>query len=129
MKKHLFISETDDALYDTRKPKWYELPALRPDFRKVIRDCENNSHAIRAAIRAAYCFPGGYELIGLTSDGGTLCNKCMRAEYHQIAYSVRHKINDGWRVVAIDQAGNYDELTCDHCGTVICGPEDEEVDQ
>lgn len=73
---------------------------------------------IKEAIRTKYAWPGGYTIYLITSDGGILCTKCARQEYRQIAYSVRHKLSDGWRVTAIDCTGNYDcdtPIHCDHC--------------
>lgn len=128
MKAYFMVSETDGGLYDTRTPGWHKKPALRPVFQKIKTDCINDSHAIRAAIRTAYAWPGGYELFGITSDGATLCNKCMSTEYRQIAWSVRNKVDDGWRVSRIDCAANHDSaIYCDHCNKAIVDePEDNE---
>ena len=81
---------------------------------------ELSSLELRKYIRTKYVWPGGYELFGICNDGAVLCCDCMRKEYYQIAYSRRHKINDGWRVVAIDYAANYDNYTyCEHCNRTI----------
>lgn len=87
---------------------------------KVIIMRKLSSLELCEAIRTKYAFPGGYELFGIANDGACICCDCMRREYHQIAYSRRHKINDGWRVVAIDCAANYDSLIyCEHCNKII----------
>jgi hypothetical protein len=81
---------------------------------------ELSSLKLREYIRTKYAWPGGYELFGICNDGAVLCCDCMRREYYQIAYSRRHKINDGWRVVAIDCAANYDSyIYCEHCNKTI----------
>ena len=81
---------------------------------------ELSSLELRKHIRAKYAWPGGYELFGICNDGAVLCCDCMRREYYLIAYSRRHKINDGWRVVAIDCAANYDSyIYCEHCNKTI----------
>ena len=122
----LYFTVIDGGLYDTRPSNWYKLPALRPAYGQIKHDCANNSHALRAAIRMRCGWPGGYKLFGVTADGGCLCSKCMRSEYRQIAYSNRHQINDGWRVVGIESASNHNgPMYCDHCGrTVVDGDED-----
>ena len=79
-----------------------------------------SSLELRKYIRAKYTFPGGYELFGVCDDGEVLCCDCMRREYYLVAYSRRHKINDGWRVVAVDCASNYDSyIACVHCNKTI----------
>lgn len=118
MKKHFL--ECGGDLYDTRKPNWHKLPPLRSDYARIVRDVANNNAALKAAIRQRYAWPGGYELFGICHDGGILCCDCMREEYHQIAHSRKHEINDDWRVIAIDSAAEYDSLIqCDHCSKVI----------
>lgn len=82
---------------------------------------------LRAAIRQKFAWPGGYEIYGITSDGGVLCCDCMRREYRLIAQSRRHNYNDGWQVQAIALDCETDSFTaCDHCYRVIVeGYEDE----
>lgn len=120
MKDYFMVSECSGDLFDTRKPGWYKLPALRPNYAKIERDVKNNNAALKAAIRTKYVWPGGYELFGICDDGAALCCDCMRREYHQIACSRRYKINDGWRVVAVECAANYDSwVYCEHCNKTI----------
>ncbi len=71
-------------------------------------------------IREPYAWPGGYEKIAITDDGAILCHKCVKSELYQIAWSYK---GDGWHVVAVDIAENYDEepLYCDHCGKLLNG--------
>ena len=71
-------------------------------------------------IREPYAWPGGYERIAITDDGGLLCHSCVKDNLREIACS--HKDN-GWHVVAADIAENYDEepLYCDHCGKLLNG--------
>ena len=75
---------------------------------------------LKQAIRTKYSWPGGYELFGICNDGAVLCCDCMRKNYWQIANSRLYKINDGWRVVAIDCAANYaSHVYCEHCNKTI----------
>lgn len=114
---HMFVSECDGHMFDTRKPDWSHSP-LRRDYAIVKREVDSIS--LRAAIRQRFSWPGGYELMAFTSDSGTLCMECCRKEYRQIAWSMRHQCGDGWWVVGIDAACNYDEIiSCDHCGKII----------
>ena len=71
-------------------------------------------------IREPYAWPGMYEKIAITDDGGVLCHACVKSELRQIARSYK---DNGWHVVAVDIAENYDEepLYCDHCGTLLNG--------
>ena len=71
-------------------------------------------------IREPYAWPGGYEKIAITDDGGVLCHACIKSELRQIATSYK---GDGWRVVRMDIVENYDEqpLYCDHCGKLLNG--------
>jgi hypothetical protein len=80
---------------------------------------------LKQAIRAVYAWPGGYEIFGITDDGGVLCCGCMKKEYKQVAYARMHDLRDGWHVVAIDATCNVDSTTtCDHCGREIYTSED-----
>jgi len=93
---------------------------LRIQRRDNAYAAPGSSLSLRQCIRDKYAWPGGYELFGVTSDGAALCCDCMRAEYHQIAYARRHKVNDGWRVVGLDSTEACEEyLACDHCGRTL----------
>ena len=71
-------------------------------------------------IREPFTFPGSYEKIAITDDGGVLCHKCVKSELRQIARS--YKCN-GWHVVRVDIVENCGEepLYCDHCGKLLNG--------
>ena len=70
-------------------------------------------------IREPFTFPGSYEKIAITDDGGVLCHKCVKSELRQIATSYK---GDGWRVVRMDIVENFDDpIYCDHCGTLLNG--------
>ena len=120
MQNYFMVSECSGDLFDTRKKDWYKNPPIRANYAKIERDVKNNNVALKAAIRAKYTWPGGYELFGIANDGACICCDCMRENYHQIAYSRRYKIDDGWRIVAIDYAANYDSyIYCEHCNKTI----------
>ena len=71
-------------------------------------------------IREPFTFPGSYERIAITDDGGVLCHKCVKSELRQIARSYK---GDGWRVAGVDIVENYDEgtLYCNHCERLLNG--------
>lgn len=120
MKKYFTVSDCTGDLFDTRQKGWHERPPLRPSYGKIKRDVENDNTALKAAIRTKNVWPGGYELFGICDDGAVLCCDCMRREYYLIAYSRRNKINDGWNVVAVECAANYDShIQCVHCNKTI----------
>ena len=54
-------------------------------------------------IREPYAWPGMYEKIAITDDGGVLCHACVKSELRQIARSYK---DNGWHVVAVDIAEN-----------------------
>jgi len=88
----------------------------------------NNTKELKNAIRnGPYAWPGGYPLYFITSDGAALSFDAVRSEYRQVINSIRHRMNDGWRVVAVDI--NYEDsgLYCDHTGQRIqCAYGDDE---
>ena len=71
-------------------------------------------------IREPYAWPGGYERIAITDDGGVVCHKCVKSELRQIARSYK---GDGWHVVAADIVESYNEgtLYCNHCERLLNG--------
>lgn len=70
-------------------------------------------------IREPYAFPGCYEKIAITDDGGVLCHACVKSELRQIATSYK---GDGWHVVGMDIVENFDDsIYCDNCGRLLNG--------
>ena len=71
-------------------------------------------------IQQPFAWPGMYEKIAITDDGGVLCHACVKSELRQIATSYK---GDGWHVVDMDIVESYDEdpLYCDHCGKLLNG--------
>lgn len=77
------------------------------DFRKTIR-------------KGPFTWPGAYDIFGITSDGAALCFDCMEKERRSIVWSIGNKVNDGWKVEAIDATCNVeDTVCCDHCNKII----------
>ena len=85
---------------------------------------------LKTALRnGQWAWPGGYPLYFITSDGAALSFDAVRSEYRQVINAIRHRLNDGWRVVAVDI--NYEDsgLYCDHTGQRIQSAysDDEEI--
>lgn len=75
---------------------------------------------LRATLRAGeYCWPGGYPMYFITSDGAALSFEAVRAELRNVLDSIRHKSRDGWQVVAVDVNYEDGELVCEHTGKRI----------
>ncbi|MGY4224350.1 hypothetical protein ACVMIH_001711 [Bradyrhizobium sp. USDA 4503] len=121
MKTHLFVSDSDGGLYDTRRPDWHKAAPLRAVYRRHFRAIRTAAE-FKATLRAgAYAWPGGYPLAFLTTDGAALCFDCARSERRNVFWSIANRCNDGWRVMACDMIDSDDseETTCDHCSKEI----------
>jgi hypothetical protein len=83
-------------------------------------DKSNPVDLIRLVSRERYAWPGGYELAAVTDDGGLLCSTCVRAEYRQIIHDTKHDWrNTGWRVVAVTNESELEDVCCSHCGKAL----------
>ena len=87
---------------------------LRTNYSKHHREIESGQDLVASLRAGDYVWPGGYELSYITNDWALLCGQCVREELYQVIYSIRHEINDGWRVIGsgvMYEGGNI----CDHC--------------
>jgi hypothetical protein len=129
---HLFASDCDGALYDTRRPDWSRNPPLRPLWSRhcgtdAFADPARRSHAFKAALRAGmHAWPGGYPLAFTMRDGGMVCYSCARAEARAILAECRYArhhggagsdpgLLPGWVEIQWESYGE----TCDMCGAEI----------
>lgn len=79
-----------------------------------------NTQKLKQALRdGPYTWPGGYPKYFVASDGEALSFAAVLAEFKQVLYSIRHKLNDGWRVVGVDVNWEDPELYCAHTGERI----------
>ena len=124
MPEHLFVS-SDGAMHDTRRPDWASRP-LRPRYGAFSAMWSTpGTLELRAALRARYTWPGGYELVFLTHDGFDLCRDCVFHNYRQISRSIRHKQDDGWRVIGCETADTLEgHVRCEHCDRMLHCEED-----
>jgi hypothetical protein len=119
MRNHFFISSFDGHLYDTRRADCWDHP-LRTDYARVVREFSTVPHMasrqLRAAVRQAYAWPGGYEIAFVCVDGEYLCRACVLANWRLVSNSVRSQDRSGWRVIGIETADNFENHeTCAHC--------------
>jgi hypothetical protein len=116
--KHLFASDTDGHLYDTRRHEWHKMP-LRTCYRHTFARIKTGVQ-LRATLRAGdITFPGCYPLYFITSDGGALSFDTVRANLRNVLDSIRTESRDGWRVVACEVNYEDSELYDDHTGEQI----------
>lgn len=66
-----------------------------------------------------YAWPGGYPMYFITSDGAALSFQAVLENYCSVLWAMRQRVNDGWRVVAVDINWEDPELTCEHTGKRI----------
>jgi len=125
MKHEYLICEGALYRYDVpaQNASYYDLlngeVLLRENYAIHHRDI-NSVADLKATLRAGpYAWPGGYPLYFITSDGGALSFDSVRAELCQVIYSIRHQIDDGWRVVGCDANYEDTDLYCDHSGERI----------
>lgn len=80
---------------------------------------------IKQAIRDVYAWPGGYELVAITSDGALLCMNCCKENFSSIVDNMKNGHNTGWRIDAI----TYEAVSPDcapeetHCNCAQCNKE------
>ena len=114
---HLFVSDTDGALYDTRVDGWHKLPPLRAGYRGGNRDIDS-AHGLKAALRAGpYAWPGGYPMYFVTNGGCALSFESVLSRLCLELASVAE--GDPDRIVAVDVNWEDSYLYCDHSGERI----------
>lgn len=116
--QHFMVSECDGALYDTRLANWSSTP-VRENYSRTHRKI-HTTQDLKATLRAGqFTFPGCYQLFLLANDGEPICFDCATKNFHQCAWSIRNKVNDGWRIVACDVNWEDEEMRCAHCNKQI----------
>ena len=117
---HLFTSDTDGALYDTRAPGWSGLPPLRPvHCRTYVRP--DTAAKLKATLRAGeFAWPGGYPMFLICEDGEPLSFDSARKNLREILAAMASRCGDkAWRIAACEI--NYEDvdLACSHSGKPI----------
>lgn len=123
--EHFMISSTDGALYDTRVAGWHKLPPLRAEYQGTFRG-EMTPRRLKAALRQRWAWPGGYELVYLTSDGALLCHDCVVKHLRNVLDDLKQTRGSGWKVKAVSYEAVSAEICdadlcshCDQCGRVF----------
>lgn len=47
-------------------------------------------------VKEPYAWPGGYERLLITEDGGLLCSACVKKELFNIMWDIQNNANTGW---------------------------------
>lgn len=96
----------------------YSTP-FRENYARHFRQISTVSE-LKATLRAGKYTIGCYAIYFYTFDGAVLSYEAVRAEFRNVADSVRLKTNDGWRVVGIGCTCDGDEIpNCDHTGKPV----------
>lgn len=119
-KARLALSIFDGSLWRAKSPETpFTQYVLRENYCRQHRDI-NTVADLKATIRAGkYTSVGGYPCYFVTSDGAALSFEAVEEEFAQVAYAVRHKSNDGWRVIHCGINYNFRELRCSHTNEPI----------
>lgn len=76
--------------------------------------------ALKTILRhGPYVWPGGYPIYFITRDGEALSFDAVRENLQEVVGSIRHKLNDGWLVVAWDINYEDNNLICAHTNESI----------
>ena len=120
MREHMFASEIDGALYDTRAANWSKARPLRPVYIHTFAKIETTAQ-LRATLRAgAYAWPGGDPLLFVTADGAALSFDSVRENLREVLSAIaRNDRLGGWRVEACTINYEDPDLVCDHSGERI----------
>lgn len=124
--EHLFVSDTDGALYDTRDPEWSKKP-IRPTYSKPYLAYEyfHTPAEVLAMVKATlrhgpYVFPGGYALYFVTTDGEALSFDAVRENFQNVVWSTMNRVSDGWRLHGCGIIhDSEEEVICAHTGLAI----------
>ena len=73
----------------------------------------------RAMRHGKYTDLGGYPVYFITSDCAALSFDAAKQKRRAILESIRDRLNDGWRIVALDINYEDSDLFCDHTGKRI----------
>jgi hypothetical protein len=116
---HLFTSDTDGALYDTRQANWSSLPPLRKTFRRTFRNI-NTLAELKATMRnGSHTDLGGYPLVlYMGRDWLPVSFDGVKANWHQVVRGMLDGDHD-WIVVGCDIYWEGSPLVCELTGQLI----------
>lgn len=116
---HLFVSDTDGALYDTRDPNWSQGKPVRTGYRHQRLDLDASPlqalHQVKAALRAGpFTSLGAYPLYFVTHDGAALSFDAVQEQFAQVCDQHMNDYAAGWRITAVSVNYEDADLFCDH---------------
>lgn len=115
---HLFTSDSDGALYDTRQANWSSLPPLRKTFRRTFRNI-NTLSELKATLRnGPYAWPGGYPIVLYLEDGEPCTFKAVLGDWRRVVSDMLDGFGE-WRVVGCDIYYEGPPLICAISGDLI----------
>jgi len=78
-------------------------------------DLDSPVDMVRYVARYQYSWPGGYQMAIVADDGGLICSKCVRDNYHGMLHSTKGQYHDGWQASGITHDGELENCACDNC--------------
>jgi hypothetical protein len=120
MKTHLFTSDCDGALYDTRVAEWSKAAPLRRDYCRTFAQIETLAQ-LKATLRAGgFAWPGGYPLYLIMSDCEPATFDAVRANWRGIVSAfLTGNARDDWRVIGCEVHWEGAALICAISGEQI----------
>jgi hypothetical protein len=119
MPNHLFVSDSDGSLYDTRDTNWSRNAPLRKVYSSHYRNIASVAE-FKACLRAgSYSDLGGYPLFFITSDSAAISFEGALQNLTSIFDSIANGYRDGYRIVALDCNWEDSSLYCDITGKQI----------
>lgn len=120
--KQRYFSHDDGTLFRYDNPESFSLDGriIRTNF-CIHHTRIENGQDLRASLRAGpYAWPGGYNLYFYTTDGSALSFDAVRDNLSSVLWSIRNRVDDGWRVIGLDiDYGEDPVIFCDHTGEPI----------
>ena len=100
---HLFLSDIDGSLFDTRDPSWSVRPPLRKAFVRHFNRIETPAE-LKATLRAGSMTDvGGYPVFLRMADGEPATFEGVRANLRECLAAFRSPYrHDSWRVVGCE---------------------------
>lgn len=96
---------------------------LKPVRQGVARHYRqiDSINKLKACLRAGeYTFPGSYRLFFITEDGACLSFSAVLDNLHEIFYSMRNDMKDGWTIVGLGCVNESDDdVYCDHTSELL----------
>lgn len=116
--EHLFVSNSDGALYDTRVERWSHLAPLRPVFNRSYARITCAAE-LKATLRnGPFAWPGCYPLYFIMQDGEAMSFESVQSELRRVLEGMRDKDSE-WTPCAVEINYEDSDLTCAHSGKRI----------